>query len=570
MMKNRPEDISARLAEVETENAYLRRKLERLKTQQWRQEKIDEMNRYQAKRANSRLEEANAIAEQANKAKTEFLANISHEIRTPLNIVLGMGEWLSETALDSLQKKYLHDLRLSGKDLLELINNILDFSRIESGSIDVESEPFNLGVLLKSVDSMTSHLSKGKGIDCLLELERNISLNRIGDVGKIKQSLLNLLDNAIKFTDSGGSVLLHVYEMENKDINDTIMFEVSDTGKGIPEEKQAIIFKRFAQVEDSHLKNKSGVGLGLAITQRLVTAMGGKIDFKTSTEWGSVFRFCLPLPTVNIAAEEVNNNVSLTIVPERMQQLNVLVVDDVSLNIEMIDHFLKEYPVAIDRAENGLLAVELFKKNKYDLILMDIRMPIMDGSTAMQTIREIERSQDSTATRIVAMTAHAFREQRGIFLDSGFDEVLAKPFSKNELLNVLISKANMVMQFSENPVQSTKAIYITLKSETQLRLPPELEWLLPELVQLLTDEAANINKALEQRDFKLLATICHSVKGVAAMYGFKRALNLIEGIEKSAVNCSVEAAQVLSSSLSRYINQIKKEIIQGIETLTIQ
>lgn len=297
-MKKQPEDISAWLAEVETENAYLRRKLERLKTQQWRQEKIDEMNRYQSKRANSRLEEANAIAEQANKAKTEFLANISHEIRTPLNIVLGMGELLSETALNTLQKNYLHNLRLSGKHLLELINNIPDFLRIESGSVD-------------------------------------------------------------------------------------------DKGKGIPEEKQAIIFERFAQVEDSHLKNKSGVGLGLAITQRLVvTAMGGKINFKTSTKWGGgVFRFYLPLPIADTAAEKMNNNVSLTIVPERMQQLNVLVVDDVSLNIDMIDHFLQEYPLAIDRAENGLLAVELFKKNKYDLILMDIRMPVMYGSTAMQAIK---------------------------------------------------------------------------------------------------------------------------------------------------------------------------------------
>ncbi len=557
-MKTQPEDISARIAEVEKENAYLRRKIKRLKAQQWRQEKIDEMNRYQSKRANSRLEEARTIADQTNKAKTEFLANMSHEIRTPLNIVLGMGELLSETALNVLQKKYLRNLRLSGTDLLELINNILDFSRIESGSVDMELEPFHLGVLIKSVDAMTSHLCKEKRIDCLLELEPNISLSRIGDAGKIKQSLLNLLGNAIKFTDSGGSVLLHVYEIENKDINDTIMFEVSDTGKGIPEEKQAIIFERFAQVEDSHLQNKSGVGLGLAITQRLVTAMGGEIDFKSSEVWGSVFRFFLPLPTTNIAAEEVNNNISLTISPEKMQHLNVLAVDDVSLNIEMIAHFLNGYPVSIDRAENGQLAVELFKKNTYDLILMDIRMPIMDGSTAMQTIRQIERSEDSTATRIVAVTAHAFRKQRGIFLDSGFDEVLTKPFSKNELLNVLIHRAKMNELFSENPVQENKDIGIALESKTKLRLPPELEWILPELLQSLADEAAHINKALEQRDFKLLATICHSVKGVAGMYGFTKAFNLIEDIERNAMNCSVETAQILSNSLSRHIDQISK------------
>lgn len=558
-MKNQSEDISARLAEVEKENAYLQRKIKRLKTQQWRQEKIDEMNRYQAMRANSRLEEAHAIADQANKAKTEFLANMSHEIRTPLNIVLGMGELLSETALNSSQKQYLQNLRLSGKHLLKLINNILDFSRIESGSVDVEFEPFSLDVLLKSVDSMTSHLSKEKGIDCQLELEPNISLSRIGDVGKIKQSLLNLFDNAIKYTDSGGSVSLNVYEIENKGINDAVMFEVSDTGKGIPEEKQTIIFERFAQVEDSHLKNKSGVGLGLAITQRLVTAMGGEINFKSSEARGSVFRFCLPLPTVNIAAEEVNNNISLTILPERMQQLNVLVVDDVSLNIEMIANFLNKYPVAIDRSENGQLAVELFNKNKYDLILMDIRMPVMDGSTAMQTIREIERSKDSTFTRIVAMTAHAFREQRSIFLDSGFDEVLTKPFSKNELLNVLIPKADMTILFSENPVQKNKAIDTALESETKRKLPPEVEYLVPELVQLLANEAANINQALEQRDFELLVTICHSAKGVAGMYGLKRAFNLIEGIERSAVNYSVEPAQILNNSLSRHIDQIRKE-----------
>ncbi|MDX2445340.1 MAG: ATP-binding protein [Bacteroidales bacterium] len=551
MMKNQLEDISARLAEVERENAYLRRKLKRLKTQQWRQEKLDEMNRYQAIRANSRLEEANAIADQANKAKTEFLANMSHEIRTPLNIVLGMGELLSETALNSLQKQYLHNLRLSGKHLLELINNILDFSRIESGSVDVEFEPFSLGVLLKGVDSMISHLSREKGIEFLLELEQNISLCRIGDAGKIKQSLLNLLGNAIKFT-ACGSVVLRVYEIKN----DTVMFEVRDTGKGIPEEQQAIIFERFAQVEDTHLKNKSGVGLGLAITQRLVTAMGGEINFKSGETWGSVFSFCLPLPTVNIAAGGVNNNVLLTISPERMPQLNVLVVDDVSLNIEMIASFLNEYPVAIDRAENGQLAVELFKKNKYDLILMDIRMPLMDGSTAMQRIREIERSINSTATRIVTMTAHAFREQRSIFLNSGFDEVLTKPFTKNELLNVLIPKANMIMLFSENPVQGNKANDITLESETKRKLPPEVEWLMPELMQLLTEGAANINQALEQRDFELLTTICHSVKGVAGMYGFKMAFNLIEGIERSAVNCSVDKAQILSSALSRYIDKI--------------
>jgi CheY-like chemotaxis protein/two-component sensor histidine kinase len=495
---------------------------------------------------------------QANKAKTEFLANMSHEIRSPLNIVLGMGELLSETTLNSSQKQYLHNLRLSGKHLLELLNNILDFSRIESGSVDMEFEPFSLGVLLKGVDSMTSHLSREKGIEFLLELEPNISLYRIGDAGKIKQALLNLLGNAIKFT-ACGSVVLHVYEIKHEKINDTVMFEVRDTGKGIPEEKQAIIFERFAQIEDTHLKNKNGVGLGLAITKRLVTAMGGEINFKSGEAGGSVFRFCLPLPTVNIAAEEVNNNVSLKIAPERMQQLNVLVVDDVLLNIEIIANFLNEYPVAIDRAENGQLAVELFKKNKYDLILMDIRMPVMDGSTAMQTIREIERSIDSTAIRIVAMTAHAFREQRSIFLDSGFDEVLTKPFSKNELLNVLIPKENMTSLLSANPVQGNKAVDIAFESETNRRLPPEVECLVPKLLQLLTDEAANIDQSLEQRDFELLATICHSVKGVAGMYGFKKAFNLIEGIERNAVNCNMETAQIMNNSLSKYIDRIRKE-----------
>lgn len=386
------------------------------------------------------LEEAKVKAEIANEAKTQFLANVSHEIRTPLNVVMGVVDLLEDTSLSAPQKKYTNMLKLSGNNLLRLVNDILDLSKIESGQVVLEESSFNLQSLVEEITELFKIKAMEKGLQMELSIEGLRHKQYLSDSHRIKQVITNLLANAVKFTDSG-KVSLKVFNEGND-----VIVTVRDTGIGIPEERISQVFERFVQVDSSTTRRRTGAGLGLSIVRKIVEMMEGSISAKSELGKGSEFRVRLPLQKVKEVPSAAKDVHALKPDHEGGQlALKILVTDDSYENRELIKLFLKKTPYEIIEAENGEVAFEKFKKERFDLILMDMQMPIMDGYTATQRIREYETDRMLQKTMVVALTAHALKEDREKCTRVGCDEYLAKPISKKDLLE-LLARVELVVQ----------------------------------------------------------------------------------------------------------------------------
>ena len=537
------------LEKAELEIGYLKRIISRMEKRLLRQEKLDDMNRHQTRWAMQQLERSRELAEQASQAKTDFLANMSHEIRTPLNIVLGMGELLAGTELDGSQSQYLESLRLSGEHLLRLINDILEFSRIESGIVEVLNNPFNIKELLDEVETMGNHLAREKGIEFSLYHERVLGINRIGDARKIRQVLFNLVGNAVKYTDSG-RISLSVENFDDK--GEWLAFVISDTGIGIPEEKQALIFDRFTQIEQGRLKKMGGVGLGLAISKRLVVAMGGNISIKSAVNKGSTFRVELKLPFTDKLPLTSHQDGESDTSKEKLPPLRVLVVDDIYLNFEVIKNYLNDFPVTVCYAENGRQAQKAFLDDGYDIILMDLRMPVMGGLEATSHIRRLESRLGAEPTPIIAMTAHAFIEQEDDYLEKGFDEVLIKPFSKYDLINRL-------KQHAPKNVAGIESLDKQPERQTDSGVSDSLAALIPQVLDSIAKEIQVIKKALYENDQETVAKTSHAVKGLAGFYGFDRLSGLLEHLEDSVNKREFRTAYALADALGSHVNELRRK-----------
>ena len=552
------EVLKRQLERANQEIGYLKRRISRMEKRLLRQEKLDDMNRHQTKWAMQQLEEARALAEKANQAKTDFLANMSHEIRTPLNIVLGMGELLAGTELADSQKQYLQSLRLSGEHLLKLINDILEFSRIESGCIEAIERSFDLKELLVGVEAMGAHLALEKGIEFSLEYDSSFHINRLGDSRKLRQVLLNLVGNAVKYTDSGG-VCLSVAGLED-DNRESVLFSVSDTGIGIAQDKQELIFERFTQLEQGSRKIRSGVGLGLAISQRLAEAMGGLIEIESEIGKGSSFTVQLRLPF----SEEDSFNPrhrELVGLPDALGPLRILVVDDIYLNFEVIRHYLEDLPVTIKYAENGRRAQKAFVDDSCDIILMDLRMPVMGGIEAVNHIRKLEEKLDIGPTPIIAMTAHAFVEQEDTYLESGFDEVLIKPFTRIDLLAVLKRHSKQVPANAEL-VGNSDDQHASVDDGSGA-----LAALIPRVLDTIAEEIVVIQRALSDNDHAILEKTSHSAKGLAGFYGFTRLSDLLDHLEESASRREYRTARALIVAIGSHVDELRRRQESSVEDI---
>jgi signal transduction histidine kinase/CheY-like chemotaxis protein/HPt (histidine-containing phosphotransfer) domain-containing protein len=544
-------DTEKRFDNADQEIVYLKRIIDRMQKRLLRQEKLDDMNRHQTKWAMQQLEQARKLAEQANHAKTDFLANMSHEIRTPLNIVLGMGELLAGTRLDENQHHYLQSLRLSGEHLLRLINDILDFSRIESGTLGIHQDSFSLSDLLSEVEAIGTHLASEKGLRFVLLNEGALEPNRIGDSRKIKQVLINLLDNAIKYTDRG-TVTLAV-EKSAEDGGAGLQLSVSDTGVGIPKDQCEKIFERFTQVHHSFMKGSGGIGLGLAISHRLVAAMGGQIDLYSEVGAGSTFTVKMALPSAEQEPVSAAISQGRAVVDAVLPPLKILVVDDIYLNFELIRSYFKDTAVTLDYAGDGRQAQRIFLDNGYDAILMDLRMPVMGGVEAIKHIRARESQFGLGSTPAIAMTAHAFAEQETEYLASGFDAVLIKPFTKSDLVRLL-------NRLIVNPASASEtSVFLKETFEEAGPSSGALASMVPLVLESFSEEIEKLETALHNHNQESLQTTCHALKGLAGLYGYTRLADLLEHLEGSARKREYRTAHALAEALRCHVNELREK-----------
>lgn len=612
-------------------------------------------------------------ADKATRSKSEFLARMSHEIRTPMNAILGMAEMLQESDLTEEQAEYVKTFSSAGELLLGIINDILDFSKIEVGQIKLESIPFSLRDLVDDVTKLFAYRAEEKDLKLTRFVSSDLAQRYIGDPTRIRQIIINLLGNAIKFTSQGG-VTLDVQPSTMEDGSSCCLFSVKDTGIGIPQSKLVSIFESFAQADSSTTREFGGTGLGLAISKKLVELMGGRIWVESEINEGTTFFFALPLmeDTAVKAAEEgflqdavrrvlpedtrllivednpadpasisslvrdwnpifttrktpgqavdalldrrgknfhaviidsvVDGETSLEIAHlligqgidlphlvlvvesegeiaqvlpgiseltslsyvvkadrdarllERVQEAvkavqqsleaeaqkqikKVLLVDDVEANRRVVELFLKKMNVSLVHAENGKEAVEKFTEEPFDLVLMDMEMPVMDGLEATRRIRMWEQEKREYKTPIIALTAHAFQEHRQKTIDAGCTEFLAKPIKKQDLIDV-------VNQFSGKHAPLTEisatAQPIPLEPsslsdvDSPVRIDPELEELRPLFLRTVYDFQSQIADAITGNDFQTLQRCGHSLKGLGSTYAVDEISQTGKVIESAA------------------------------------
>ena len=389
------------------------------------------------KRAMEEMEVARKAAESANRAKTEFLANMSHEIRTPLNAVIGMTDLVLETELSLEQREYLQAVRLSGDSLLTVINDILDFSKIEAGRIDLEVIDFNLRDSLATMLKMFSARADEKGLRVLCEVANEVPEIVRGDPHRLRQVVVNLVDNAIKFTDKG-NVLLEVRVEAEGGADCILHYVVADTGIGIPADKQKIIFDPFSQADNSTTRKYGGTGLGLTISKRLVEKMGGEIWVESEVGHGTQFHFTVRLWTAQktMAGGIAQGSLYKARGPEEF--LSVLVAEDNRVNQSLVKRLLEKRGHRVVVVTNGREVLEALKKENYDVVLMDIHMPEMDGFETTAAIRENEK-ETGLHQRVIAFTASEDREK---CLAAGMDGYLSKPIRTPEFVELLENSAS--------------------------------------------------------------------------------------------------------------------------------
>lgn len=384
------------------------------------------------------LKAAKLEAEEAAKAKALFLANMSHEIRTPLNGIVGMIDILKETSLDEHQTEFLEIIDISSETLMMIINDILDFSKIEAGQISFEKIKFDLRNEIDEVRKLLSYKADQKKLEFSISVADNIPEKLLGDPLRLKQILINLSNNAIKFTEEG---FVKISVTLDKDLGTQyrLRFEVSDSGIGISTENQKKLFQSFSQADSSTTRKFGGTGLGLAISKRLANLMDGQIGVQSEEGKGSIFWFTAVLEDGRVINDQDDlDNIPFIVGGGNKKRLKVLLAEDNVINQKVAMLNIRKLGHDVELAHNGVVAVDMFAKNSFDFILMDIQMPGMDGLEATKAIRKIESERKSLAPiPIIAITANMYKEDIKRFLACGMNDHLGKPFKPDDLADVI-------------------------------------------------------------------------------------------------------------------------------------
>lgn len=548
--------------------------------------KIDELKATVARleKDNAQLTKLAQQADAANKAKSDFLAMISHEIRTPMNGVIGLTEILLGTELDSKQNHYAGLILISARNLLTLINSLLDFSKIEAKMMELDIAEFNLKKLIDELMALYSVATERKDVKVYAEIDPRVAKLYKGDSYRIRQILVNLLGNGIKFTDEGSVILKVIFAGTTDDGRDKLRFEVKDSGPGIPADKLDRLFKPFSQVDASSTRRYGGTGLGLSICQKLVELMDGEIGVTSEMFVGSTFWISVPLePVVGQFKEERKVSGSVEIIPP-VRNENVLggkrtpsegplflVVDDDETNRFVLETVLVKSGARVLTARNGMEAIELFLLNNLDLILMDCQMPVMDGFEASRRIqaKAIELSRKKPC--IIALTADATRSTRQLCKEVGMDDYLTKPLEFGILQRVIDnwlpgSGIQVISHHDESEVQATDPLVEDedlLGEQIDAKVLEGLKKNMGDIGPVIRVFLASLpgrldamKKAMADADHEEIRRVAHTLKGSSSQFGAVSMANLCFQAENLAKMQKLESMQTIYEKICRAAEEL--------------
>jgi PAS domain S-box-containing protein len=501
----------------------------------------------------------------AQKTKDLFLANISHEIRTPINGIAGMATLLSQTPTAEEQKTYLNAIKSAADNLKVIINDILDLASIESGKLKFEKIGFNLKDLLNSLIDTFEVQTNEKGIRLELNLADEANQILIGDPVRLNQILINLISNAIKFTPTGCITLNSSLEYREKN-KCTVRFEVVDTGIGIPKEKLSTIFESFSQADASVTRKYGGTGLGLTIVKQLVKLQSGRIFVKSEEDKGSSFTVLIPYPIGNrddIAEASIRAQKSKSY-RNSLKNLSVLLVEDNDINQLYASSILKTWDCNTEMAENGYVAIEKIKNNSFDIILMDLQMPVMDGYEATKAIRMGEAPKNQTP--IIALTANATRSEIEKCLAAGMNDCIPKPFTPEDLFRVLvkhsatrIGDSTMLPAVEKiSPPSREKMIDLSYLRTVSNNDSEFIREMITALLKSLPESIEEIRIHTKGKDWLNLARTIHKIKPSLSMMGLPSLKNKAAELEELCR--SQKENKTISPTITLFVQQLRQAI----------
>ena len=503
------------------------------------------------------LQKSEEIAIKAQEAEKLFLANMSHEIRTPLNAIIGMSHLMADTKLSDEQREYM-DIFLNSATLLKnLVSDILDISKIDAGTIEVHYKTLNLRSIVEMLLSTFNEKTSTKNVKMILEMDDAINHHIFSDKQILNHILLNLLSNAYKFTIEG-KVKLSIHILNETDEKYGLAFKVSDTGIGMSSEEIKKIFTKFTQANSSISSDYGGTGLGLTLAKRFVEVLGGNLAVQSQKDIGTTFSFNLEFNKSTLIESDVNHHYTSHQDEHSWPQKKILVVEDNLMNQKYISTLLSKWDIEFDIAHNGQEGVHAFKNNNYDLIFMDLSMPVMDGLEASKLIRSIEEPDSNTP--IIALTASTFSSKRKLALKAGMTDFLAKPYTPDQLAFVLTNYLDVgeIRNKKTNSFKFNESLdHITLERTYQNDLEYAFD-MFSIFDDIIHDEIKLLNHYLKLNDYDNLRKIAHKIKPTFSMVGLTKASQLLNQIEIS-INQNEELTSI------QLMEQFNKEIIPSLD-----